>query len=124
MPRGEGPPVSVRCPRHRWPEAWLELSSRKIAFTTTRSSSFDIDRGGGHVDVLLPAAAVGLVAHIVTRLETAPNPWPGRLRARQGRDLWAQLGDEGQLPNPPADWIDPDEDPLAAAVVEALEASA
>jgi hypothetical protein len=122
MPRGEAPTVAVRCPRHRWPECWLALSSRKINFATTRATAFDLDRGGGFVDVLVPPAAVGLVGHLVTRLDRGHDPWPGPLPARAGADLWPQLGAVGQLPNPPRDWTG--DDPLAAGVLEALEANA
>jgi hypothetical protein len=88
----------------------------------TGSAAHDILVGGGFVDVLLPPAAVGLVGHLVTRLDRGRDPWPGPLPARAGADLWPQLGAVGQLPNPPRDWTG--DDPLAAGVLEALEANA
>ena len=120
MPRSDAPTLAYRVPRHRWPEAWLRLHSHGAAFTTTACHWRPF--GGSFVDVLVRPTEASLLADLAQRLPAAaPDPWPApRLRARAAAHLWRGLGDASELPAPPADWTD--DDPLADAVLAAMEA--
>ena len=115
MPKRDAPTVAYRVPRCRWPAVWNLLHDRRAPFTTTRCAP----HVGGHVDLLVTPADAGVLGHLAQRLEAARDPWPPkRLRARQGRDAWAALGDAGELADPPPEW----DDALADAVLAAMGA--
>ena len=72
------PHTLICCARHAWATVLYILRRADVTFTTTTTQGDGLT--SGHVDLILPTVACGLVDHLARRLGPAPDPQPLRRR--------------------------------------------